>query len=204
MKHSQLWLYLALIIFFPSARRVCSQDNSTLKNHKNADRVSVSGWWLTARTRNNSSTWLPRRRYTWEIRKSFSPQCATTQHEMVLFIGGRIRRDLLFLRLTGAAQFRPNFFLFFFFFCALQRKLKVHLFVTEDINIVWWQGEESGSVFFSGLFQVSVKATYMVIYKKRNLYFLLSLCVCVFFLCLLLQLRISAVQTEVGWGGVGW
>lgn len=53
---------------------------------------------------------------------------------MVLFIAGHIHRDLLFLWLAGVAQVRP---IFFFFFFALQRKLKVLLFVTEDINVVF-------------------------------------------------------------------
>lgn len=76
----------------------------------------------------------------------------------------------------------------------------MHLFLTEDINIVCADQRTHDKVkkppmFFSlRFFQVSVKATHMVIYKKRNLYFFVG-----FFVCLLLQLCISGVQTEVGW-----
>lgn len=118
---------------------------------------------------------------------------------MVLFIAGRIRRDLLFLRLTGAAQVRPNFS----FFCSPEEIKsaslcnwghKYCLCRPEDT----WQGEESSSVFFSEFFQVSVKATHMLIYKKGNLYFFQSLC----FLCVYCCSSVF-LQYKQGWGGGG-
>lgn len=157
------------------------------KNHKNARHISASGRWLTARTRNNSSTWLPST-ITPEKSGSHSPPCANTQHEIVLFITSCTWRDLLFLRLTGATQVLQNFL-------ALKRKLKVHLFKTEDINFVCaderTQDKVRNTAAFSPRFiQVPVKATHMLRYKKKgNLYFFRSLCSPYF-----------AAQMEVVWG----
>lgn len=140
------------------------------KNHKNARHISASGRWLTARTRNNSSTWLPST-ITPEKSASHSPPCTNTQHEIVLFITSCTWRDLLFLWLTGATQVLQNFL-------ALKRKLKVHLFKTEDINFVCadqrTQDKVRNTAAFSPRFiQVPVKATHMLIYKKGNLYIFL-------------------------------
>lgn len=149
--------------------------------------------------RNNSSTWLPHRRYTWEIRKLFYPHVQLPNMKMVLFIAGRIRRDLLFLRLTGAARVWPNFS----FFCSPEEIKsaslcnwghKYCLCRPEDT----WQGEESSIVFFSGFFQVSVKATHMLTYKKGNLYFFQSLCFLCVYCCSSVFLRYKQ-----GWGGGG-
>lgn len=166
------------------------------KNHKNARHISASGRWLTARTRNNSSTWLPSA-ITPEKSGSHSPPCTNTQHEILLFITSCIRGDLLFSRLTGATQVLQNFF-------ALKRKLKAHLLETEDIHFVCADQRTTDKVrnkgaVFSTFTQVPVKATHMLIYK--NLFFFFR---SLSFLCLLMQLH-TDLQCRWRWGeGYTW
>lgn len=155
---------LPLLLLFSLPGNMQSRE-LYFKNHKNARHISASGRWLTARTRNNSSTWLPST-ITPEKSGSHSPPCTNTQHEIVLFITSCTWKDLLFLRLTGATQVLQNFL-------ALKRKLKVHLFKTEEINFVCadqrTQDKVRNTAAFSPRFiQVPVKATHMLIYKKRK------------------------------------
>lgn len=155
------------------------------KNHKNARHISASGRWLTARTRNNSSTWLPSA-ITPEKSGSHSPPCTNTQHEILLFITSCIRGDLLFSRLTGATQVLQNFF-------ALKRKLKAHLLETEDIHFVCADQRTTDKVrnkgaVFSTFTQVPVKATHMLIYKNLFFSFFLGLCVFCVYWCNSIQI----------------